>query len=131
MSLYKRLADLDDQPAIEAFAAEMIDRFGPLPDEVRHLLEIVSIKVLCRRANIEKVDVGPKGAVISFRHSMFPNPAGLLRWLGERNTEARVRPDQSVVFMRDWGEVGGRLRGTAGIVGVLAKLAGDGKKAAA
>jgi len=131
LSLYKRLADLDDQPAIEAFAAEMIDRFGPLPDEVHHLLAIVSIKVLCRRANIEKVDVGPKGAVVAFRNSIFPNPAGLLRWLGERHTEARVRPDQSVVFMRDWGEVGGRLKGTAGIVGVLAKMAGDGKKAAA
>ena len=67
LALYKRLADLDDQPSIEAFAAELIDRFGKLPDEVVHLLEIVAIKALCRKANVAKVDVGPKGAVIAFR----------------------------------------------------------------
>jgi transcription-repair coupling factor (superfamily II helicase) len=131
LSLYKRLADLEDQPAIEGFAAELIDRFGPLPDEVVHLLEIVTIKTMCRRANVAKVDVGPKGAVIGFRDNFFPNPAGLLRWLGERGTDARVRPDQSIVFIRDWEKVAERLKGTAGILGVLARLAGDGQKAAA
>jgi transcription-repair coupling factor (superfamily II helicase) len=131
LSLYKRLADLDDQPSIEAFAAELIDRFGSLPDEVRHLLEIVAIKALCRKANVEKVDVGPKGAVIGFRESTFANPAGLLRWLAEKKTVARVRPDQTVVFIRDWGDVGGRLKGTTGILGTLARLAGEGEKAAA
>jgi transcription-repair coupling factor (superfamily II helicase) len=131
LSLYKRLADLEDQPAIEAFAAELIDRFGPLPEEVVHLLEIVTIKNMCRRANVAKVDVGPKGAVIGFRDNVFPNPAGLLRWLAERGTDARVRPDQSVVFIRNWERVADRLKGTAGILGVLARLAGEGQKAAA
>jgi transcription-repair coupling factor (superfamily II helicase) len=131
LSLYKRLADLEDQPSIEAFAAELIDRFGPLPDEVVHLLEIVTIKNMCRRANVAKVDVGPKGAVIGFRDNVFPNPAGLMRWLGERGSDARVRPDQSVVFIRDWQKVSERLKGTAGILGILARLAGEGQKAAA
>jgi transcription-repair coupling factor (superfamily II helicase) len=131
LSLYKRLADLEDQPSIEGFAAELIDRFGALPDEVSHLLEIVAIKALCRKANVEKVDVGPKGAVVAFRGSTFANPAGLLRWIAEKRTEARVRPDQTVVFMRDWDDVGGRLKGTAGIMAMLAKLADDGQKAAA
>ena len=74
LGLYRRLADLDDQPAIEAFAAELIDRFGPLPEEVEHLLKIVAIKALCRRANVEKVDAGPKGAVIAFRDNSFADP---------------------------------------------------------
>lgn len=51
--------------------AELIDRFGPMPDaEVQHLLKIVYIKALCRRANVEKLDAGPKGVVIQFRHAM-------------------------------------------------------------
>jgi len=131
LALYKRLADLDDQPAIEGFAAELIDRFGPLPEAVEHLLGIVAIKTLCRSANVEKVDVGPKGAVIAFRDNSFANPAGLLRWIAEKKTDARVRPDQTVVFIRDWDDVGGRLKGTAGILGILARLAGEGVKAAA
>jgi transcription-repair coupling factor (superfamily II helicase) len=131
LGLYKRLADLDDQPAINGFAAELIDRFGPLPEEVEHLLEIVAIKALCRRANVEKVDAGPKGAVVSFRGNTFPDPARLIAWLAEQRSEARIRPDQSVVFIRDWEDVGGRLKGVAGILGVLARLASDGDRVAA
>jgi transcription-repair coupling factor (superfamily II helicase) len=131
LGLYKRLADLDDQPSINAFAAELIDRFGPLPEEVEHLLEIVAIKALCRRANVEKVDVGPKGAVIAFRDTTFANPAGLIAWIAEQRSEARIRPDQTIVLMRDWADLGGRLKGIAGILGVLARLAAEGEKAAA
>ena len=95
LSLYKRLSDLEDQAAIDAFAAELIDRFGPLPEEVEHLLEIVAIKALCRRANVDKVDVGPKGAVIGFRDNAFANPAGLMRWIGRAGLDRQgaARPE--------------------------------------
>jgi transcription-repair coupling factor (superfamily II helicase) len=131
LGLYKRLADLGDKPAIDAFAAELIDRFGPLPDEVEHLLEIVAIKALCRQANVARVEVGPKGAVVGFRDNTFANPAGLIGWIAEQRSEARIRPDQSIVFMRDWEDLGGRLKGIGSILTVLARLAGEGEKRAA
>ena len=59
-------------------ARKLIDRFGPLPEEVDHLMKIVFIKSLCRTANVEKLDAGPKGLVVSFRHKSFPDPAGLV-----------------------------------------------------
>ena len=46
-------------------ALQRIDTFGPLPPEVENLLDVVTIKVLCRAANVEKVDAGPKGAVVA------------------------------------------------------------------
>src|ERR671929_385648 len=66
LALYRRLAEVDDAREIDAFGAELVDRFGPMPDEVKHLLQIVAIKALCRRANVEKIDAGPKGAVLAF-----------------------------------------------------------------
>jgi transcription-repair coupling factor (superfamily II helicase) len=131
MSLYKRLADLNEDEAIEAYAAELIDRFGPLPEEVEHLLAIVRIKALCRRANVEKVDVGPKGAVVGFRDNSFANPAGLLGWLQQEGSLGRVRPDQKIVLIRDWEDAERRLKGTATLMNVLARLAEEGEKAAA
>ncbi len=112
LGLYRRLADLDDDREIDAFGAELADRFGPLPEEVQHLLQIVAIKALCRRANVEKVDTGPKGAVLSFRDNMFSNPAGLLQYIQEEGPDAKVRPDMKVVFFNEWAKPEQRLKGT-------------------
>ena len=74
MSLYRRLSGLETRADIDAFAAELIDRFGPLPDEVRHLFEIVAIKQLALAAGVEKIDAGPKGGTIAFRNNPSPIP---------------------------------------------------------
>ncbi|MCX8282231.1 transcription-repair coupling factor [Phyllobacterium sp. 0TCS1.6C] len=125
LGLYRRLADLDDLQDIDGFGAELIDRFGPLPEEVQHLLKIVYIKALCRRANVEKVDAGPKGAVIQFRNKTFDNPAALVKLIGEQGAMAKIRPDQSIVFVRDWPTPEKRLNGAAVIMTQLAKLVTD------
>ena len=78
LSLYRRLADLETDEEIDNFAAEMRDRFGVLPDEVRYLFKVAAIKAYCRRANVEKVDAGPKGAVITFRDNKFAQPDRLV-----------------------------------------------------
>lgn len=123
LNLYRRLADLADAKEIDGFGAEMIDRFGPLPDEVEHLLKIVFIKGLCRIANVEKVDAGPKGVVLTFRNKEFPNPTALVKYIGEQGRLAKIKPDQRVVILRDWPVPLKRLKGCAVILSQLAKLA--------
>ncbi len=113
LSLYRRLAELDDERDIDAFGAEMVDRFGPLPDEVQHLLDTVVVKALCRRANVAKIEAGPKGAVVSFRDDRFANPEGLIAYIHKQGRDARVRPDMKVVFFADWEEPEDRLKGAA------------------
>ena len=123
LGLYRRLADLEELQDIDGFGAELIDRFGPLPDEVQHLLKIVYIKALCRRANVDKLDAGPKGIVIQFRNKTFSNPAALVKMIGEQGSMAKIRPDQSIVFVRDWPTAEKRLNGAAVVMTQLAKLA--------
>ncbi|MGB3644087.1 MAG: transcription-repair coupling factor [Mesorhizobium sp.] len=123
LALYRRLGDLETTEEIDAFGAELIDRFGPLPEEVKHLLKIVFIKALCRKANVEKLDAGPKGVVIQFRGREFADPVGLVRFIGEQGSLAKIRQDQSVVFIRDWATPEKRLAGSAVIMTQLAKLA--------
>jgi transcription-repair coupling factor (superfamily II helicase) len=130
LSLYRRLSEIEDDRSIEAFAAELVDRFGPLPEEVEYLLQVVAIKTMCLRANVEKIDVGPKGAVLSFRDNIFANPDGLISYIAKHPAGARVRPDMKVVFFDEWETPKARLRGAAGILRALAGLAEKGKKAA-
>jgi transcription-repair coupling factor (superfamily II helicase) len=130
MGLYRRLSSLETDTDIEGFAAEMIDRFGPLPQEVEQLMGIVAIKNLCRRAHIEKVEAGPKGIVVAFRDNSFANPSGLVRYVTERGTFAKVRPDMRVVFIGDYEKPEKRLRETRRLLGDLVRIA-EGKKASA
>jgi len=123
MQLYRQLGDLRDAREIDAAGAELIDRFGPLPDEVEALLKVILVKSLCRAANVEKVEAGPKGAVITLRHNEFPNPAGLVQMVSDPGMAVRIKPDQKLVFARDWPNAGSRLKGTAAILNRMAKLA--------
>jgi transcription-repair coupling factor (superfamily II helicase) len=125
MQLYRRLGDLTDAREIDAAGAELIDRFGPLPDEVEALLKTILVKALCRQANVEKVDAGPKGCVISLRNREFPNPAGLVRMVADPRMQARIKPDQKLVFARDWPTADARLKGTAAILSRMARIAGE------
>ncbi|HVZ90871.1 MAG TPA: transcription-repair coupling factor [Rhizomicrobium sp.] len=123
MALYRRLAAIETRTEIERFAAELIDRFGPLPEEVRHLFEIVAIKQLCRAAQVERIEAGPKGATIAFRNNAFPDPAGLVRLIGAHRGTMKVRPDQKVVVSRDWPTPEARLKGAEALLRQLAALA--------
>ena len=76
MGLYRRLGELEDRQAIDAFAAELIDRFGTLPEETANLMKIVEVKLNCREAMVAKLDIGAKGAVVTFADSGFPDLAG-------------------------------------------------------
>jgi transcription-repair coupling factor (superfamily II helicase) len=135
LALYRRLAEIEDERDIDSFAAEMVDRFGPLPGEVEHLLQVVAIKALCRRANVEKLEAGTKGVVLSFRDNIFANPEGLIAYIREQGSGVRMRPDpkdakgQQLVFFDDWGRSQDRLKGTAAILRKLAGIAEQAKAA--
>jgi transcription-repair coupling factor (superfamily II helicase) len=123
LSLYRRLSEAERADDREALAAELIDRFGPLPDEADHLLKVVAIKGLCREANVAKIDVGPKGAVVSFRGDHFAHPAGLVAFVGRNTAVWRLRPDQKVVIKGEWATPGERLTAAERILKELANLA--------
>jgi transcription-repair coupling factor (superfamily II helicase) len=123
LGLYRRLGEITELRDIDAFGAELIDRFGPLPIEVQHLLKIVYIKSLCRVANVEKLDAGPKGVVVQFRHKEFPNPAALVGYIAKQGTMAKIRPDQSLFLARDYPTPERRLTGAAQVMTQLAGLA--------
>jgi transcription-repair coupling factor (superfamily II helicase) len=123
MGLYRRLAQVESEGEIEAFAAEMIDRFGPLPPEIGQLMKVVGIKLLCRRANIDKVDAGPKGIIIGFRNNAFANPGGLVKYVGEKGSAAKVRPDMRVVFAGDFADPHLRLEASRRLMSDIARIA--------
>jgi transcription-repair coupling factor (superfamily II helicase) len=128
MSLYRRLGDLEDKSAIEDFAAEMIDRFGPLPDETANLLKIVETKINAKKAMIAKLDTGPRGAVVTFAENGFPDLQGLLAYIDRLKGTAKLRPDSKLSISRNWPGPADRLNGALQVSLGLSRVAAAGER---
>jgi transcription-repair coupling factor (superfamily II helicase) len=125
MALYRRLNDSDGKEELEAIAAEMIDRFGALPEPTSNLVKLLEIKQQAVEANIAKIDVGAAGTLVTFHNDEFADPAGLIAYVERLKGTARLRPDMKLVITRAWDDPQARLNGlfqlTKGLSGILRK----------
>jgi transcription-repair coupling factor (superfamily II helicase) len=105
INLYKRIARLHNNEELEQFAYEMVDRFGPMPEEAMHLFEIMKLKVLAKSLYISKLDCGDKGMVISFRSPLPEEMTKLIIDLMGRNSHTlKLRPDGKLMVLIDCSE---------------------------
>jgi transcription-repair coupling factor (superfamily II helicase) len=124
MALYRRLNDAEDQAEIEALSAEMIDRFGPLPGPTANLVRLITIKQQAIAAHVAKIDVGARGALVTFHNDSFPNPAGLIDYAARREGTIKLRPDMKLQVNRVWADPVARLNGLMQLTKGLAAIAG-------
>ena len=122
LQMYRRLAALESPDDIEAFAAELIDRFGPLPAETEQLLQLVGIKQLCKRAGVAKVEAGPKG-LLAFHDNPSRSLSALIGFIAEHAKTMRVRSDHRLVVSGETKGPADRLKRVRGLVHELAQLA--------
>ena len=131
LGLYRRLSGMESKVELEGFAAEMIDRFGPLPREVNMLMLVMRIKAMCKRAGIAQLDGGPKGATVQFHNDKFASPQGLVEFVNDQKGLAKIR-DNKVVVRRDWKSEADRVKGAFAVARDLAeKVVAEKKKAKA
>ncbi len=123
MALYRRLGDLKSRAEIDGFAAELIDRFGALPLELKNLLVVIETKIYCREAGIAKLEAGPRGALVTFRNNKFENLAGLVEFVTRNNGVAKLRPDSKLVYGQGWANDNAKLQGVMKLAKGLAKVA--------
>lgn len=123
LGLYRRVAGMDTEEEINGFAAELVDRFGDMPEEVRHLTTTLNLKLLCRKANIERIDTGAKGAVISFRNNYFPKPEALLKHIERHPRRLKLRPDQKLVFTHEFKDLNDKISSVKKLLTELIGLA--------
>ena len=127
LGLYRRLSSLSTKVELEGFAAELIDRFGPLPREVNTLMLVVRIKAMCKRAGIAKLDGGPKGATLQFHNDKFASPEGLVAFIQDQRGLAKVK-DNKIVIRRDWKKDADKIKGAFAIARDLAERVQRSKK---
>ncbi|QQY14181.1 transcription-repair coupling factor [Cutibacterium avidum] len=70
LEMYKRLAEVRSDDEVDAIAAELVDRYGPMPEPVQALLGVARFRLMCRRAGIH--EVVPSGRNIRFSPVHLP-----------------------------------------------------------
>ena len=120
LGLYRRLSGLATKVELEGFAAELIDRFGPIPREVNTLMLIVRIKSMCKRAGISRIDAGVKGATVQFHNDKFANPAGLVEFMKAQGPAAKISGNK-IVLMGEMKTEAERIKGAFAIARDLAE----------
>jgi transcription-repair coupling factor (superfamily II helicase) len=91
MNFYQRLANLEQPEQVEAMTAELMDRFGPLPEPVAHLLALVRLKTEAATLGYEAVSARDGEVILRLRRSAPVDRVGLYKRF--RN-EARVLPGE-------------------------------------
>jgi transcription-repair coupling factor (superfamily II helicase) len=109
LNLHSRLAQARAGREIQDFAAEIEDRFGPMPDEVENLLALAGLARFCRSLGIAKIDAGPQAIALTFRRrgegAGFEGCDDRLSWRGER-----------LILAQPTEHPGQRLRAAAGLL---------------
>jgi transcription-repair coupling factor (superfamily II helicase) len=88
--LYKRIAAATDDTVIDDLNAELVDRFGPLPQAAQCLLRIARLKIRARVLGIRRLDLGPQGGYVSFEEQNTIDPPAVIRMIQRNSREFRL-----------------------------------------
>ncbi len=113
MGLYRRLGGIESEAGMEEVAVELVDRFGPLPDEVENLLELMKLRILCVQAGIIKLDASEKGAAIQFYQDQFGAPQQLFDHIMRHPHELKLDGEKKTLIIKNqsWGDAATRFKG--------------------
>jgi len=79
LTLYKRISSARDGEALRELQVEMIDRFGLLPDAVKHLFAIAELKLQANALGIRKLELGENGGRIVFESKPDIDPMAVIQ----------------------------------------------------
>jgi len=98
LSLYRRLSLSRSDEEVESIREELIDRFGKIPKEVDHLLEVIKVKILLTRLSIKKFEETPSQFVLTFDENTRVSPQRVVDFVQQGEGKYRFTPDSKLVI---------------------------------
>jgi transcription-repair coupling factor (superfamily II helicase) len=90
LGLYKRTAAAESNEALDELAAELYDRFGPLPAVAQSLLRIAKLKLSARAIGVRRLDLGPQGGTVLFEERNTIDPLTVVQMIQRAPREYRL-----------------------------------------
>lgn len=97
LSLYRRLSFSRSEREVDLFREELVDRFGRIPLEVEHLLEVIKVKILLTRLSIKKLEETPSQLVLAFDPTTRVSPKKVVELIGRGEGHYQMTPDSRLI----------------------------------
>jgi transcription-repair coupling factor (superfamily II helicase) len=104
LSLYRRLSFSRSDEEVEMIREELVDRFGKIPREVDHLLDVIKVKILLTRLSIKKLEEAPSQFVLTFDETTRVSPKRVIDLVHRGEGQYRLTPDSKLV-VEGWPEM--------------------------
>lgn len=101
LNLYRRLGELQNEDETQAFAAEMVDRFGKLPLEFENLFSTITLKNLCYDCKISKIDASTLGFAITFLERDAKHSDRILKFVINHSDKIKIKPESKIVISKN------------------------------
>lgn len=96
--MYRRLSRIENVSEINEIKTELVDRYGPAPDEVRQLLFKIMLKLLCRDAGVKRLDATAGQMNLHFSEAHQKNPLALIDLVNQHPRQFQFTPEQTLVI---------------------------------
>jgi transcription-repair coupling factor (superfamily II helicase) len=103
--LYKRLAVLQEEEEVEKIKGELEDRFGPVPQSVLNLLEVIRLKIWLSRFAVKRFELKDRRAVLAFAREGVISAEKVVQLIERGGGKYRLTQDMRLIFTpesRDW-----------------------------
>jgi transcription-repair coupling factor (superfamily II helicase) len=103
LNLYKRLAALREERQLGDIAAEMADRFGPVPPETQWLLRVLEVKCQARLLRVQEIDARRDAIRVRFGPEPPISPETIVTLLRTERGRLRYLPQDVLEYRADGG----------------------------
>jgi transcription-repair coupling factor (superfamily II helicase) len=102
---YKRLSVLEDENEIEEITGELRDRFGPLPQSLLNLLEVIRLKIWLSKVSVQRFELRDGKVVVTFVPDGVIPPEKVVDLIDRGGGKYRLTPEMRLLYTpeaRDW-----------------------------
>lgn len=122
LTLYKRIASVEQAEQLRELQVEMIDRFGLLPEPAKMLIAVTGLKLQAASLGIDKLEMGPSGGRVVFNHTTPIEPIAIIQLMQSNPQRYRLRGGDQLILHGEQPNPADRLIGAEQIIDILQQL---------
>ncbi len=96
LAAYKEISTASDEAQLRDISNELRDRYGVLPEPVANLFEIMSVKLIAKKASVARIDAGKDMVKITFTEQANISPDRVMVLINKNKRNIKLIPEYTL-----------------------------------